>query len=55
MQEILDLNMKIKHQQDIIKQQNKQIKEYESSKSWNITKPLRKLNNILYRLIIIYP
>ena len=46
-QEILDLNIKIKHQQDIIKQQNKQIKEYESSKSWNITKPLRKLNNIL--------
>ena len=46
-QEILDLNMKIKHQQDIIKQQNNQIKEYESSKSWNITKPLRKLNNIL--------
>ena len=39
--------MKIKHQQDIIKQQNNQIKEYESSKSWNITKPLRKLNNIL--------
>ena len=46
-QEILDLNMKIKHQQDIINQQNKQINEYESSKSWNITKPFRKLNNFL--------
>ena len=46
-QEILDLNMKLKCQQEIINQQNIQINEYESSTSWNVTKPFRKLKNIL--------
>ena len=46
---ILDLTIEINHQQEIINKQNQKINEFETSRSWKITNPLRKITSKLNR------
>ena len=45
--EIIELKNIIKHQQELMKNSNAKIEEFETSKSWKITKPLRRIMTIL--------
>ena len=46
-QEIIELKNIIKHQQELMKNSNAKIEEFETSNSWKITKPFRRIITVL--------